>query len=297
MKNFVFWVEKKWKKGTLVTHFIWVWFVSGGSGSADFAILIFPAGDAVWDSIPAVLWLDGKLDSLSHQHPLCGIQNQKGKRESWFQKPCHSGLDQYYSPFLLSYHCSIFLIHFPHGVLTLSCVFLSKVVWSSWWAAWQTLEERGVGFQLHFSSVWIRDSTHSLCQASPSLPPYPPPTTTLSLSLSFSVSCFFFTHHIFFSFLYNKQRSEAFSATGHVVCCSNIYYINDNLDKRTWTYIFGACCATTVFIPSFHNYRIWSFLGLIMTTYTAWYLTVASLLHGQVLYIYLIQPNIQNIWY
>ncbi|PPD86241.1 hypothetical protein GOBAR_DD16828 [Gossypium barbadense] len=62
----------------------------------------------------------------------------------------------------------------------------------------------------------------------------------------------------------------------------NIYYINDNLDKRTWTYIFGACCATTVFIPSFHNYRIWSFLGLLMTTYTAWYLTIASLLHGQV---------------
>ena len=51
-------------------HFIWVCF-SGGSGSADFAILIFPAGNAVWDSIPALLWLDGKLDSLSHQHPLC----------------------------------------------------------------------------------------------------------------------------------------------------------------------------------------------------------------------------------
>ncbi|XP_012467533.1 auxin transporter-like protein 5 [Gossypium raimondii] len=67
-----------------------------------------------------------------------------------------------------------------------------------------------------------------------------------------------------------------------IACASNIYYINDNLDKRTWTYIFGACCATTVFIPSFHNYRIWSFLGLIMTTYTAWYLTIASLLHGQV---------------
>jgi len=63
---------------------------------------------------------------------------------------------------------------------------------------------------------------------------------------------------------------------------SNIYYINDKLDKRTWTYIFGACCATTVFIPSFHNYRIWSFLGLVMTTYTAWYLAVASLIHGQV---------------
>ncbi|KAL2940639.1 Auxin transporter-like protein 2 [Bienertia sinuspersici] len=66
-----------------------------------------------------------------------------------------------------------------------------------------------------------------------------------------------------------------------IACASNIYYINDNLDKRTWTYIFGACCATTVFIPSFHNYRIWSFLGLGMTTYTAWYLTIAALVHGQ----------------
>ncbi|XP_022893678.1 auxin transporter-like protein 2 [Olea europaea var. sylvestris] len=66
-----------------------------------------------------------------------------------------------------------------------------------------------------------------------------------------------------------------------IACASNIYYINDRLDKRTWTYIFGACCATTVFIPSFHNYRIWSFLGLGMTTYTAWYLTVAALVHGQ----------------
>ncbi|TKV97128.1 hypothetical protein SEVIR_9G475300v4 [Setaria viridis] len=67
-----------------------------------------------------------------------------------------------------------------------------------------------------------------------------------------------------------------------IACASNIYYINDKLDKRTWTYIFGACCATTVFIPSFHNYRIWSFLGLVMTTYTAWYLAIASIIHGQV---------------
>ncbi|KAF1897614.1 hypothetical protein Lal_00032371 [Lupinus albus] len=66
-----------------------------------------------------------------------------------------------------------------------------------------------------------------------------------------------------------------------IACASNIYYINDKLDKRTWTYIFGACCATTVFIPSFHNYRIWSFLGLGMTTYTAWYMAIAALVHGQ----------------
>ncbi|KAJ6865228.1 AUX1-like protein [Populus alba x Populus x berolinensis] len=67
-----------------------------------------------------------------------------------------------------------------------------------------------------------------------------------------------------------------------IACASNIYYINDHMDKRTWTYIFGACCATTVFIPSFHNYRIWSFLGLGMTTYTAWYMAIAALIHGQV---------------
>ncbi|MCO5575723.1 hypothetical protein L7F22_029526 [Adiantum nelumboides] len=67
-----------------------------------------------------------------------------------------------------------------------------------------------------------------------------------------------------------------------IACGSNIYYINDHLDKRTWTYIFGACCSLTVFIPSFHNYRVWSFLGLGMTTYTAWYLTIAAIVHGQV---------------
>ncbi|PKI39585.1 hypothetical protein CRG98_040055 [Punica granatum] len=66
------------------------------------------------------------------------------------------------------------------------------------------------------------------------------------------------------------------------IFCSNIYYMDSKLDKRTWTYIFGACCATTVFIPSFHNYRIWSFLGLGMTAYTAWYLTIGAVVHGQV---------------
>ncbi|XP_022680918.1 uncharacterized protein LOC101776449 isoform X2 [Setaria italica] len=88
---------------------------------------------------------------------------------------------------------------------------------------------------------------------------------------------------------YWKAAGLAFNCTfllfGSVIqliaCASNIYYINDRLDKRTWTYIFGACCATSVFIPSFHNYRVWSFLGLGMTTYTAWYLTIAAAVHGK----------------
>ncbi|KAJ6311875.1 hypothetical protein OIU77_013599 [Salix suchowensis] len=87
----------------------------------------------------------------------------------------------------------------------------------------------------------------------------------------------------------SRKEKENVNFKNHVIqwfeliaCASNIYYIDDKFDKRTWTYIFGACCATTVFIPSFHNYRIWSFLGLGMTTYTAWYMTIASLVHGQV---------------
>ncbi|KAJ7528947.1 hypothetical protein O6H91_15G026300 [Diphasiastrum complanatum] len=60
-----------------------------------------------------------------------------------------------------------------------------------------------------------------------------------------------------------------------------MYYINDRLDKRTWTLLFGACCMTTVLVPSFHNYRIWSFLGLGMTTYTAWYMTIGAIVHGR----------------
>jgi hypothetical protein len=64
--------------------------------------------------------------------------------------------------------------------------------------------------------------------------------------------------------------------------CSNIFLLNDHLDKREWTYIFGACCMLTVLVPTFRNYRLWSFFGLVMISYTAWYMTIAALAHGQV---------------
>lgn len=109
------------------------------------------------------------------------------------------------------------------------------------------------------------------------------PSTVLSFYLDLSFSSLLAQGKSFF-LLSNGKFHLCFSVILTVVVwfISNIYYINDNLDKRTWTYIFGACCATTVFIPSFHNYRIWSFLGLGMTTYTAWYLTIAAAVHGQV---------------
>lgn len=140
------------------------------------------------------------------------------------------------------------------------------MVWSAWWFIGSVLESRWVGLQLYLSSIWFCYSAYSLCKV------------------------FFFFFFKFFSF--NLFNSKGIIRNGLCnLClnylilffCSNIYYVDDHLDKRTWTYIFGACCATTVFIPSFHNYRIWSFLGLGMTTYTAWYLTVAALANGQVI--------------
>ncbi|KAG0576859.1 hypothetical protein M758_UG060600 [Ceratodon purpureus] len=66
-----------------------------------------------------------------------------------------------------------------------------------------------------------------------------------------------------------------------IACGSNIYLVNDGLNKREWTYIFGACCLVTIWIPSFRNYRLWSVFGLITITYTSWYMTVSALVYGQ----------------
>ncbi|KAJ7521868.1 hypothetical protein O6H91_19G072200 [Diphasiastrum complanatum] len=67
-----------------------------------------------------------------------------------------------------------------------------------------------------------------------------------------------------------------------IACGSTVYYINQGLPKRTWTIIFGACCMSTIFVPTAHNLRVFSFFGILMTSYTAWYMTIASVAHGQV---------------
>lgn len=68
--------------------------------------------------------------------------------------------------------------------------------------------------------------------------------------------------------------------------CSNIFLINDSMNKREWTYIFGSLCLLTTLVPSFRNYRLWSFFGLVMISYTAWYMTIGALVHGQVIYLF-----------
>eukprot|EP00252_Welwitschia_mirabilis_P025465 TRINITY_DN7956_c0_g2_i1.p1 TRINITY_DN7956_c0_g2~~TRINITY_DN7956_c0_g2_i1.p1 ORF type:complete len:321 (+),score=-14.45 TRINITY_DN7956_c0_g2_i1:248-1210(+) len=64
--------------------------------------------------------------------------------------------------------------------------------------------------------------------------------------------------------------------------CSNAYYLNSNFNKREWAIIFGAMSMVTCLIPTFHNFRVWSIMGVVTTTYTAWYMAIAGLLHGKV---------------
>lgn len=64
--------------------------------------------------------------------------------------------------------------------------------------------------------------------------------------------------------------------------CSHIYYMNSQWNKREWLYLFGALAVPTVLLPSVHNFRVISILGIATTSITSAYMTVASIRHGQV---------------
>lgn len=53
-------------------------------------------------------------------------------------------------------------------------------------------------------------------------------------------------------------------------------------NKREWLYLFGALALPTVLLPSIHNFRVVSILGIATTTVTSAYMTVAAVQHGQV---------------
>ena len=63
---------------------------------------------------------------------------------------------------------------------------------------------------------------------------------------------------------------------------SNAYYLNPHLNKRTWAIIFGAASLTVDLLPTLHNFRIFSFVGALTTTYTSWYMLTAAISRGQV---------------
>ncbi|XP_024543525.1 auxin transporter-like protein 3 isoform X1 [Selaginella moellendorffii] len=76
--------------------------------------------------------------------------------------------------------------------------------------------------------------------------------------------------------IFNFGIMFSFAAIQMVAVGNIVYYINDKLERRTWTLVLGSCFATTVFIPSLRNYRMWSFAGLVMIVYTALYMAFAS---------------------
>jgi auxin influx carrier (AUX1 LAX family) len=61
---------------------------------------------------------------------------------------------------------------------------------------------------------------------------------------------------------------------------SNLYLLDFGLDKRTLALITGAVMALVCFVPTYREYRVFSFLGLVATTYTAWYMVTASIIEG-----------------
>uniref|UniRef100_A0A0C9RQK5 TSA: Wollemia nobilis Ref_Wollemi_Transcript_23155_1695 transcribed RNA sequence n=1 Tax=Wollemia nobilis TaxID=56998 RepID=A0A0C9RQK5_9CONI len=67
-----------------------------------------------------------------------------------------------------------------------------------------------------------------------------------------------------------------------IACASNAYYLNSKYNKREWAIIFGGISLLTILLPTFHNFRIWSIIGVLTTTYTAWYMVIAGLIHGQI---------------
>jgi auxin influx carrier (AUX1 LAX family) len=67
-----------------------------------------------------------------------------------------------------------------------------------------------------------------------------------------------------------------------IASASELYYANDNLDKRQWTYVVGALALISVFIPSFGHFRWGAILGVFSATFTAIYLFAAAISHGQI---------------
>ena len=61
---------------------------------------------------------------------------------------------------------------------------------------------------------------------------------------------------------------------------SNLYLLDFGLDKRTLSVITGGIMSLVCFIPTYREYRVFTFFGLIATTYTAWYMVTASVIEG-----------------
>jgi auxin influx carrier (AUX1 LAX family) len=65
-----------------------------------------------------------------------------------------------------------------------------------------------------------------------------------------------------------------------IATASNCYLLSEHISKRTWALIWGAIFSLIAFVPTFRHYRAISVLGILTTTYTAWYMTATSIIVG-----------------
>lgn len=65
-----------------------------------------------------------------------------------------------------------------------------------------------------------------------------------------------------------------------IATASNFYILNDSVSKRTWALIWGGIFSLVAFVPTFRHYRLLSVVGILTTTYTAWFMTITSAIEG-----------------
>lgn len=66
-----------------------------------------------------------------------------------------------------------------------------------------------------------------------------------------------------------------------IATSSNFHVLDDQLSKRDWSFVWGFIFLLMLFIPNFRHYRAMSVLGVLTTTYVAWFMTTQSLVHGR----------------
>ncbi|GAB4818758.1 hypothetical protein N2152v2_005804 [Parachlorella kessleri] len=62
-----------------------------------------------------------------------------------------------------------------------------------------------------------------------------------------------------------------------IASSSNFHRLVPSLSKRDWALVFGGVATCMTLLPSFRNARVFSFLALIATTYTAWYMVAMGI--------------------
>ena len=62
-----------------------------------------------------------------------------------------------------------------------------------------------------------------------------------------------------------------------IATSSNFYILYPTISKRSWSIIVGFLFCGIAFVRTFRSYRLLSIFGIVTTTYTAWYMMIASI--------------------